>query len=63
MGFGQSKGLTSYYDIQPKEIVFTDDENDSDFEDDLPHDLEQMELIMSQAFSKVHGSCTSIWAL
>lgn len=56
MGLGQSTEAKSYYDIKPKDILFPEDDEDSDL-DDLPHDLEYLEVKMSRKPSKFTAMC------
>lgn len=56
MGLRQSTEVKSYYDIKPKDILFPEDEDDSDL-DDLPHDLEHLEVKMSWQPSKFTTMC------
>lgn len=51
MGIGRSSPVKNYYDIKPKDILFPEDEDDSDL-DDLPHDLEHLEVRMCNRPSK-----------
>ena len=44
MGIWQSTPLKPYYDIKPKDILFPEDETDGSDSDDMPYDLDLLEV-------------------